>query len=273
MPARAAAFALATLLAVPAAAQQARSTDDGGRIEPVSGFTGEMSMTMEAEVPQDMAIEEVIRFEPWQMLDELFRDDLVFLMRAGPADPEADEAADPGIEGCAGGRLLTEDGEEVMRQLGALLVANGLRPGEIRVSDRCRAQQTYLALERGMLGVEKDALDGLGVDRAPSLDAAPEGEAPDVDALRDAILAWQGGEGDGPLLMITQFEEIEALTRFRVYEGEMLIIDPRRDGRVLGYLRLGSAIPDPLHFPPDVVAFAQAAREAFEAAQENPDGE
>ena len=65
---------------------------------------------------------------------------------------------------------------------------------------------------------------------------------------------WDGGDGDGPLLLITHFENVEAATRFRVYEGEILVVDPKRNGRVLGYVRLGSARPDPIRYDPEVAA-------------------
>lgn len=36
---------------------------------------------------------------------------------------------------------------------------------------------------------------------------------------------------------------------YRVYEGEALVVDPRRDGRVIGYFRLRNAGPDlAIHF-------------------------
>ncbi|MEM7489631.1 MAG: hypothetical protein AAF390_10970 [Pseudomonadota bacterium] len=274
---RASAAAALLALSAPAFAQDA-ATDvdkDGtpredwvGEIEPVSGFTGEMSMTMETEVPEDMAVEEVIRFEPWQMLDDLFRDDLVFLMRSGPSDWEAEDASEVAAQDCENQRLLTETGQDQMRQLGALLVVNGLRPGKIFLSEWCRSQQTYLGLETGMVDADMNALDGMNADMDPALNPfGVANGAQDIDALRQLILDWDGGDGDGPMLLITHFDNIAELTEFNVYEGEMLIVDPTRDGRVLGYLRLGSAAPDSVRYPADVVAFSQAEAEA-RAAQE-----
>jgi hypothetical protein len=262
------ALALAAMVAAgPLVAQEAAEAESAsdwvGEIAPLSGFTGQMSMTMETEVPEDMAVEEVIRFEPWQMLDDLFRSDIVLLMRAGPTDWEARDAADAGAQDCGDQRLLTEAGEDQMRQLGALLVVNGLKPGEILMGEWCRAQQTYINLETGMVDADKSAMAGMAVDLSPALNplGAANGAA-DVEGLREAILGWDGGEEDGPLLVITDFENIAELTRFNVYEGEMLIVDPKRDGRVLGYLRLASAVPDLVYFPEDVVAFAQRRQSA-----------
>jgi hypothetical protein len=50
------------------------------------------------------------------------------------------------------------------------------------------------------------------------------------------------------LLIITHFTNIEEQTQFTVYEGEMLVIDLKRDNRVLGYMRLRSAGRDIGHF-------------------------
>ncbi len=260
------------LLASPVVAQDAsddiETPDWSGVIAPVSGFTGQMSMTMESEVPEDMAVEEVIRFEPWQMLGDLFRDDLVFLMRSGPSDWDSRDADGVAAQDCDGQRLLTADGQDQMRQLGALLVVNDLRPGQIMVSEWCRAQQTYLGLETGMLDADMKALDGVTSGIKPRLSPlGAENGASDVDGLRDLIMDWDGGDGDGALLVITHFDNIAALTNFNVYEGEMLIVDPTREGRVLGYLRLGSAAPDSVHYSPEVVAFSQAQQEAEAAAE------
>lgn len=260
-------FALCASLALPLAAQDADGAQDWvGEIAPVSGFTGEMSMTMETEVPEDMAVEEVIRFEPWQMLDEMFRDDLVFLMRGGPSDPTTTDAADAAAQDCENQRLLTEVGQDQMRQFGALLMVNELRPGKILISEWCRAQQTYLGIEEGMVDADMNALDGMtaGLDAGLNPLAAANGPS-DVEALREIVMGWDGGDAGGPLLVITHFDNIEALTEFRVYEGEILLVDPKRDGRVLGYLRLGSAMPDAVQFPADIVAFAQAERARAEA--------
>jgi hypothetical protein len=259
---------LAALLpAAPAAAQDATPTqppDWEGVIEPVSGFTGQMSMTMETEPPAGMAVEEVIRFEPWQMLDDLFRDDIVFLMRTGPTDWDAAENAVAGAQDCDAQRRLTEAGRDAMRQFGALLIVNDLRPGEIVLSEWCRAQETYLGLETGMLQADMAALDGLGARMEPGLNPLGADTAPgDVDALRDLVTGWEGSE-DGPLLVLTHFDNIRALTRFDTYEGEILLLDPTRDGRVLGYLRLGSATPDLVRFPEDVVDYARSVAAARE---------
>lgn len=257
-----AALCLALALAAgPAAAQQQPAFPAfEGKIEPVSGFTGQMSMTMPGETPEDMAVEEVIRFEPWQMLDDMFRDDIVLLMRSGPSDWSVPDAPDAANVECDAQRLLSEEGQEGMRQFGMLLVVNGLAPGEILVSERCRAQQTYLALETGLLAADMNAMDGISVDTRAEL--GPLFAGGEVEALREDILTWDGGDGDGPLLIVTHFDAIEALTRFRTYEGEILIVDPAREGRVLGYLRLASAVPDALRFPEDVVDYARRTRAA-----------
>ena len=75
------------------------------------------------------------------------------------------------------------------------------------------------------------------------------GGAPNVKNLRERISSWDGNpDRSGPLLIISHYTNIEELTQFRVLEGEILIIDPKLDNRVLGYVRLDSAAPDVGHF-------------------------
>ena len=239
------------LLAPMAAAQVAPE----GVVDRVSAHMGQMSMVMPVETPEDMAVTEVIRFEPWQMLDELFRDDIVLLMRHGPTDWSQAEVPDAASTSCEAQRAMTPAGRDRMRQLGALLVANELRPGRIVVSEWCRSQETYAALETGMLAADMNVLDGVEVATSADLDPPGSGGgSADAAAMRKTIKEWDGG--DGPLLLISHFPNIAALTEFNVYEGEMLIVDPKRGGRVLGYLRLGSAEPDPAHFDASVIRSA-----------------
>ena len=72
--------------------------------------------------------------------------------------------------------------------------------------------------------------------------------APNVSGPRELVSAWDGSEVDGPALIISHFTNIQELTEFSVYEGEALVLDPERDNRVLGYLRLKTASPDVGHF-------------------------
>ncbi len=100
-----------------------------------------------------------------------------------------------------------------------------------------------------MAVIDPDYAAGIDLvtDRALNLLLSLQG-APDVAQLRDLISGWDGGDGSGPLLVISHFTNIEELTNFTIYEGEILMIDPKRDNRVLGYLRLRSAGPDVGHF-------------------------
>src|SRR5687767_14442847 len=50
----------------------------------LSTYVGEMALTIEA--PAAHPERETLRFEPWDMLDDLFRTDIVLLMRHGPTD-------------------------------------------------------------------------------------------------------------------------------------------------------------------------------------------
>ncbi len=224
-----------------------------GTITQSSGYSGEMIVTMPADAAAT-PVEEVLRFEPWQMLDDLFRDDIVLLMRHGPTDWSMRDTTDVAPTDCANQRVMTDEGKSRMRQLGTLLVANEIVPGRIAVSEWCRNQETLDALSAGMTAAMPGVLDDLPIDILPDLNLLLSLQgAPNVTGMRDLITGWDGGDGTGPLLIISHYTNIAELTDFSVYEGEMLVIDPKRDNRVLGYLRLKSAAPDIGHFDATVV--------------------
>lgn len=207
---------------------------------------------MTAELPGDRPQQPKLMFEPWQMLDDLFRKDIVLLMRHGPTDWSKRDAVNVAPTDCGDQRILSDDGAGAMRDLGILLAGNGIRPGRVVVSEWCRNQQTVAALREGFALVDPGWEAALEVETDPDADLLLSLRgAPNVTALREAILSWTGEGADGPLLIVTHFTNIAELTEFRVYEGEMLVIDPARDGRVLGYLRLDSAAPDVGHFSQD----------------------
>ena len=240
-----------------AEAPPARRTERGGAMRQVSPHMGEMlvEMDMPAEVgeglPED-AVRETLRFEPWQMLDEMFlRDDVVFVMRHGPTDWSKLDDKDVAPTDCEGQRMLSPEGRDRMVQMGQLMAANDVVPSAIVVSQWCRNQDTLAALLEGFDAVDPALRETIPVETDPGLNLllALQG-APDVEVLRERIAGWDGSPDGrpGPLLLISHFTNIEELTTFTVYEGEMLIVDPDREGRVLGYLRLTSAGPDIGHF-------------------------
>ena len=118
----------ATLVATPLFAQDLSGdliSDIAGNITRVSGFAGEMTVTMGSE-DSTRSVKEVLRFEPWQMLEELFRDDIVLLMRHGPTDWSKRDPADVAPDDCENQRVMTEEGKQQMRELGILMVANDI---------------------------------------------------------------------------------------------------------------------------------------------------
>lgn len=237
-----------------------RRTERGGVMRAASPHMGEMlvemDMPVEAGAEEDAAAEggvtERLRFEPWQMLDEMFlRDDVVFLMRHGPTDWSKLDDKDVAPADCEGQRILSEEGRDRMFQMGQLMAANDVIPSQIVVSEWCRNQQTLDELLRGFDAVDPSLRERIPVETDPDLNLllALQG-ARDVTGLRERIETWDGSpaDGEGPLLLISHFTNIEELTTFTVYEGEILVVDPDRKNRVLGYLRLASAQPDIGHF-------------------------
>lgn len=235
---------LALMFAMPLSAQDMSATiiRDGDR--------GVMTMVMPgSKTDASLAVVEQLTFEPWEMLGALSRDDVVMLMRHGPTDWSKRDVSNVAPTDCANQRTMTNDGKRQMYELGALLVANDLRPGRIIVSDWCRNQETLEAMRAGMADARTNALDDLEVQTMSELNLLLSLQgAPDVAAMRDMIAAWDGGTGEGPLLVISHFTNIQELTEQAVFEGQILVLDPKDGSRVQGLLRLKSAAPDVGHF-------------------------
>ena len=230
-----------------------------GRVTQLTAHMGEMTVdlpdTIADQLPTRLDFDGVrrrdtLRFEPYQMLDELFRSDIVLLMRHGPTDWSKRDIKDVAPTDCDNQRILTPEGEARMGDLGILMAGNEIRPSRIVTSEWCRNQATKDALLRGMSVVDPDYIEDIDLVTDPALNLLLSLQgAPDVEALDEMVSNWDGGDGTGPLLIISHYTNIEELTNFAVFEGEMLMIDPKRENRVLGYLRLRSANPDVGHFP------------------------
>ena len=215
-----------------------------------TGATGG-EMTVEAGAVTEAAPREGLVFEPWQMLDDLARSDIVLLMRHGPTDWSRRDADGVEATDCANQRLLSAEGRGRMRDLGVLLAGNGVRPARVVASQWCRGQETLAALREGFALVDPAYAAGLDVRTDPGANLLLSlGGAATVTPLREMIAGWseEAERAGGPFLVITHFTNIAELTEFNVYEGEMLVLDPSLGNRVLGYLRLRSAGPDVGHF-------------------------
>jgi hypothetical protein len=195
-----------------------------------------------------------LRFEPITMLSDLYRKDIVLLMRHGPTDWSQMDRRGVNPKDCDRQRMLTPVGREAMRQLGMHLAVSEILPTEIRVSPWCRNTDTFAALMDGIRHVLPDYENSVAVAEDYGLGLLLSlGGAPSVVPIERAIADWKTRGPTGPLLLITHYTNIEELTDFRVYEGEILVLDPELDNRVLGYLRLDSAKPDAIHFDvPDI---------------------
>lgn len=249
------AFALAAALGATAAWAQSLDVQDmkvQGKMEQVSTHMGAMSIQLGENAPE---INDRLIFEPYQMNDELQkRTDLVFLMRHGPTDWSKLDEKNVAPTDCANQRIMSPEGRKKMETLGLLLGSNLLLPSKIMVSEWCRNQQTLESLNVGFDQVADDLSEAFVVETNPELNLLLSLQgAEDVEELRKIISNWDGNPPEGSpykgrLLIITHFTNIEELTNFQVFEGEILVVDPKRDNRVIGYLRLASASPDVGHF-------------------------
>lgn len=237
---------VSALLAGAAVAEPPLPAVDTSAARQVSTHTGEMGAEIEA-----VTVEDSLRFEPYQQLEDMFlRNDVVFVMRHGPTNWSKLDEKNVAPTDCENQRIMSEGGIENMRDLGTLMASNGVIPAQIVVSEWCRNQQTLEHLFEGFDRVDPAIAEAMPVETDPSLNLLLSLQgAKDVSALRDRISAWEGHpDRSGPLLLITHYTNIEELTQFRVFEGEALVLDPKRDNQVLGYVRLRSAAPDVGHF-------------------------
>ncbi|MEM1429749.1 MAG: ester cyclase [Pseudomonadota bacterium] len=232
-------------------AAHAQSTDADRLLDTVRQVTthlGEMVVSVEAT---DVTVEDTLRFEPYQQFEEMFfRDDVVYLMRHGPTDWSKLDEKNVAPTDCENQRVMSNAGKASMRDLGALLASNEVLPSQVVVSEWCRNQQTVEHLFEGFDRIDPAIAAEMPVetDSNTNLLLSLQG-AKDTASLRERISSWDGHpERSGPLLIVTHYTNIEELTQFRVLEGEILVLDPKRDNQVLGYLRLASAVPDVGHF-------------------------
>ena len=261
MPNRTTDLLLAALLAgLPfvAPAQEAAMPDT---VERVTTHMGEMTADM-ARSPVE--IDDALRFEPLQQIEEMFfRDDVVYVMRHGPTDWSERDAAGVEPTDCADQRVMSEEGRARMRDLGTLMASNDVLPSRIVRSEWCRNRQTVEALLEGVARVDPALAEAMPVEVDAGLNLLLSlNGARDASGLRERVSGWAGDpDRPGPLLLVTHYTNIEEMTQFRVFEGEILVLDPQRDDYVLGYLRLRSAAPDEGHFA-DAMASPLMADEA-----------
>ncbi len=223
---------------------------DRDDVTEISDSVGEMSTALGDPEIGRSEIDNAIRFEPIQNFGEMFlRDDVVFLMRHGPTDWSKLDEKDVAPDDCENQRILSDEGRADMRDLGSLLAHNDIGFGQVVVSEWCRNQQTVSALGEGYERLEPGVWGNLAVKTRDNLNLLLSLQgARTVSGLEDLVSSWDGGDGKGPLLVVTHFTNIQELTEFSVYEGEILVLDPKRDNRVLGYVRLRNAKPDVGHF-------------------------
>ena len=238
------AILFATLLASPSFSQD----NKWDNIRQVTTHIGEMTSTLSSD---DAYSDDRIGFEPFQLYEDMFdRDDVVFLMRHGPTDWSKRDEYNVAPDDCENQRVMTEEGKGRMTRLGEILANNDIFPSQIVVSEWCRNHETHQAFMEGIAKIDPERAADLPFEVDPNVNLLLSLQgAPSVQDLKERITNWDGNpDRSGPLLIISHYTNIEELTQFRVFEGEALVIDPKRDNRVIGYFRLASAGPDEGHF-------------------------
>ncbi len=258
------ATALAFVQAHPGDAQTEEVGKVSDTVRQISTHMGEMTV---AAGSGDVEVSDSLRFEPYQQLEEMFlRDDVVFLMRHGPTDWSKLDEKDVAPADCANQRIMSPQGVTDMRNLGTLLAENDVLPSQIVVSQWCRNQQTLEHLFEGFDRVDPQIAANMPHETDPGLNLLLSLQgSKTTDSLRDRVSSWTGDpDRKGPLLVISHYTNIEELTQFRVFEGEILVLDPKRDNLVLGYLRLKSAEPDVGHFADALASPLLDQQQAFD---------
>ncbi len=153
-------------------------------------------------------------------------------MRHGPTDGEVQQ-------------VTTDIGKRQMHRLDAWLIANGLTPGQIVVSEWCRNQQTLDAMSAGMLNADQAALDGAEIAAMGDLNLLLSSQGvSNVMAMPDFVGAWDGGDRNRPLLSISRFSTVQTVSDRSAFEGRRLLLEPVQENKVMGELKPQSARPD-----------------------------
>lgn len=146
----------------------------------------------------------------------------VVLMRHARVTGEA-EPADFDIGSCATQRRLSEQGRAQARRIGALFAARAAPVDRVLSSRTCRATETA-----------KLVFEYSDVEPFPALDpfrGSDEARKSQTAAVMEAI---RGFSGSGNLVMVTDAENIAALTGSSAREGEALVV--RLQGETLHVL-------------------------------------
>lgn len=152
----------------------------------------------------------------------------VALMRHASA-PGTGDPANFRLGSCETQRNLDEAGRGDAAEIGRRLRAAGILVTQVRASRWCRGLETASLAFPDVPTVPDSALDSLVGADAPQV-------ARQTRNARAMIARWSGRQG--VLVLVTHAVNIEALTGLGVAEGEIVVLQPRRDGfDVVGRLR------------------------------------
>ena len=152
--------------------------------------------------------------------------DHVALLRHAIA-PGTGDPPDFVIGDCATQRNLSDEGREQARRIGARFRENGVERAAVFSSQWCRCQETASLLELGSVN-ELPLLNSFFQDY--------ERREPQTQQLRQWIAELASR---GPLVLVTHYVNIAALTRVRPGSGELVVVRLNEAGEisVLGTIR------------------------------------
>lgn len=128
------------------------------------------------------------------------------------------EPANFDIVNCRTQRTLSEQGRQQARRMGALFAARAADADRVLASRTCRATETAQLV-----------FEFSDVEPFPALDPFRGGEEAEHAQSAAVMAEIRAFSGSGNLVMVTDAENIRALTGTATREGEVLIVRPEGD--------------------------------------------
>lgn len=144
----------------------------------------------------------------------------VALVRHAIAPGAADEPPGFTLADCATQRNLDDEGRAQAAALGDALRAHGVQVGRVVSSPWCRCKDTATAMGLTAFTTER-AVGGMF--------PAEERRAEQLQTFRELVRSWAG---PGTLVVVSHGTTIHALTGTTPYQGEIVVVAPKRSGPI-----------------------------------------
>ena len=159
--------------------------------------------------------------------EALRSDDQVIALLRHAVAPGTGDPSNFTIGDCATQRNLSDEGREQAQRIGARFRANGVERAAVFTSQWCRCRETAVLLDLGPV-TDLTLLNSFFRDY--------QRRDPQTQQLREWIAGQDAAE---PLVLVTHYVNIAALTRVRPGSGELVVVrlDDTGEISVLGTIR------------------------------------